>query len=187
MRPKKIKINLTFKKCSNIYGVFSLIAKVRCVHFPKMVATTSPISLFSNVTKRWCLCPFPLKYGWARNSYAIEAAEWDHTTSKAKSEKAVQRLPCSLYRSHWSPQLHRGRHAGREPRHTERPHVGTPADRSVFKASQGSDTWAKEASGCSSPQAVESPPDFKSSQLRCEMWWGKTKLSLLWPVQILDP
>lgn len=130
----------------------------------------SPISLFSNVTKRWCLCPFPLKYGWACNSYSVEAAEWDHTTSKAKSETAVQRLPCSLYWSHWSPQLHWGRHAGREPRHTERPYVGAPADRSVFKASQGSDMWAKEPSGCSSPQLLSHPQtsSLPSWGVRCD-------------------
>lgn len=64
-----------------------------------MTATASPTSLFSNVTKRWSLCPFSLEYRWPVTLDSVELTEWDHTTSKAKSEKAVSALltlPCTL-------------------------------------------------------------------------------------------
>lgn len=140
-----------------------------------MTATVSPISLFSSVTKRWSLCPFSLEYRWPVTLDSVELTEWDHTTSKAKSEKAVSALltlPCTLgalcyteaARLGGRGQPHREatrRHSGRQVGHQSIP--------GVRHVSEGDFGWFR-------PPAVQS----HHSGVKC------VAAKPTWPFQILD-
>lgn len=115
---------------------------------------------FYNVIKRWCLCPFPLECGRACELYPKEEAKVIPQKSQGQFRKGIQCLPCLLYHSHYTKPAMLGGNHGTLRGHTQAPQQVD----SVFKSSSPSKTVFR----LFQPPAVESPPDLKSSLLRCE-------------------
>lgn len=162
------------------------------MHFPKVAATISLIALSYNMTESWCLCPFPLEYGWACDLYPVEIAEVTPHNFQGQIRKGSAaprslsshlepwschvKSPTTLRPPPWERAKPRGevpcRHSSKQIQSSNPPGLGI---RHV----------SEEAFSLFQPPIVAAPPDFKSSQLSLRQ--DKAETSCPSSFQIPDP